>query len=85
MATWINFRKLRTQLQIRAVAEYYGVSLAQTKSGQLVGGCPLPARNGSAQAHRPSSFSAHADRGRWRNRSPEGSCTFAVRTAVAWH
>jgi DNA primase len=59
MSTWIDFRKLREQLDFAAVLRHYGVEV-KLKGDQHHGFCPLPNHNG--QKNSPS-FSANMTKG----------------------
>ena len=59
MTAWINFKKLRRQLDFEKVLRHYGVEVHR-KGEQHQGCCPLPCHKGSNQS---ASFSANLTRG----------------------
>jgi DNA primase len=56
---WIDFKKLREQLDFNEVLRHYNVTLKPKKDEQLVGFCPLPNHNGQ---RRSPSFSVNLKR-----------------------
>ncbi len=59
MATWVNFKNLREQLNFATVLRHYGVEI-KAKGEQHQGFCPLPLHNGKRNS---PSFSANLARG----------------------
>lgn len=61
MSNWIDFKKLREQLDVREVLAHYGIEL-KIKGRQASGFCPLPGHDGK---RRSPSFSVNLDKGIW--------------------
>src|SRR5688500_17511711 len=59
MSTWIDFKKLREQLDFAAVFRYYKIEVKPDKT-QHTGLCPLPQHRGK---QRSPSFSANLEKG----------------------
>jgi DNA primase len=59
MATWIDFKELRSNLNFEQVLQHYGVEVKR-KGKQHHGFCPLPNHNGKKNS---PSFSAHLEKG----------------------
>lgn len=59
MSAWINFKKLRRQLDFEKVLQHYGVEVHR-KGEQHQGCCPLPCHKGNNQS---ATFSANLTRG----------------------
>lgn len=61
MAQWVDFKELRSRLDMRRLLDHYGVEV-KLKGDQAHGFCPLPTHEGK---RRSRSFSANVTRGIW--------------------